>query len=445
VKSVALAVEESTPSGIAGAIARLITSGDLAPGDRLPTVRVLAADLGVSPATVSHAWQALAGVGLIVSRGRSGSFVREERTAWLPPRSRGLRDSGQPAARLDLASGTPDPALLPDIGPALSRLPARAGTSNYYDVPVLPELERVLRASWPYEVEGLTVVDGAMDAISRTLDLVVRYGDRVVVENPGFPPVFDLLEHYGVEQVPVELDEHGIRPESLAEALALSPSAIVLQPRTHNPAGVSTTAGRARELATIIRSTRTADRTIVIEDDHSGEISASPDVSLGEFLPDRVMHIRSFAKSHGPDLRIAAVGGPRELVDRLVARRILGPGWTSRLLQTVLHDLLTDAATIAGLDRARMAYRDRQFALGAALAANGVELPVPDGINLWLPVNDERNAVVQLAAAGIRVAPGAPVLSATPTPAGDFVRVTAGLVDDGVDALAGLLAAAARA
>jgi len=79
-KSIALAIDDASPSGIAGAIARLINSGDLAPGDRLPTVRELAADLGVSPATVSHAWQALAGVGLIISRGRSGSFVRAERT-----------------------------------------------------------------------------------------------------------------------------------------------------------------------------------------------------------------------------------------------------------------------------------------------------------------------------------------------------------------------------
>ena len=444
-KSVALAVEEPTPGGIAGAIARLITSGDLAPGDRLPTVRDLATDLGVSPATVSHAWQALAGVGLIVSRGRSGTFVREQRTAWLPPRSRGLREPQHATARLDLSTGTPDPALLPDIGPALSRVSPRAGTANYYDVPVLPELERVLRDSWPYDVEALTVVDGAMDAISRTLDLVLRFGDRVVVENPGFPPVFDLLEHYGVERVPVELDAHGIRPESLAGALALSPSAIVLQPRTHNPAGVSMTLDRARELARVIRSTRTADDTVIIEDDHSGEISTSDDVSLGRLLPERVVHIRSYSKSHGPDLRIAAVGGPSALIDRLVARRILGPGWTSRMLQTVLHDLLTDATTIAGLDTARATYRARQTAVTTALGANGIEMPVPDGINLWLPVNDERNAVVQLAAAGIRVAPGAPFLAAPLGSGSDFVRVTAGLVSDDVDALAALLAAAAQA
>lgn len=439
-KSIALAVEDTSPSGIAGTIARLIGTGDLAPGDRLPTVRDLAADLGVSPATVSAAWQSLSGVGLIVSRGRSGSFVHAARTRWIPPRSRNLAD--QPLARLDLSTGTPDPQLLPDIGPALSRVSSRAGTASYLDSPVLPELGEVLRASWPYPVEAITVVDGAMDAMSRSLDLVLRFGARVVVETPGFPPVFDLLEHLGIERLPVELDEHGIRPDSLAAELKHSPAAIVLQPRAHNPAGVSMSAERARELARVIQTSRNADDTIVVEDDHLGQISAIPEVSLGTYLPDRVLHIRSFSKSHGPDLRIAAIGGPEWLIDRLVARRLLGPGWTSRMLQTILFDLLTSPTTIDKISDARRIYRARQRALSDALARNGHTGHLPDGLNLWMAVADERAAVVQLAGAGIRVAAGTPFLAA---PGAQFVRVTAGLVRDDFDAVGALLAAATRA
>ena len=439
-KSVAFSVEDPSPSGIAGTIARLISSGDLAPGDRLPTVRELAADLGVSPATVSHAWQALAGVGLIVSRGRSGSFVRAERTTWLPPRSRNLTEL--PDARLDLSTGIPDPLLLPDIAPALTRVSSHAGTLSYFDEPVIPELGALLLESWPFEPGTLTIVDGAMDAISRSLDLLLKFGDRVVVENPGFPPVFDLLEHYGIERLPVELDEEGVRPDSLAEALKRSPAAIVLQPRTQNPAGVSMTVDRARELARVIRTSRTAEHTIVIEDDHSGEISSSGDVSLGTFLPDRVVHIRSFSKSHGPDLRIAAVGGPKEFMDRLIARRILGPGWTSRMLQTVLYDLLTNAETVAQVNLARRSYAERQVALAESLRSHGYDIGLSDGINLWMRVDDERNAVVQLAAAGIRVAAGTPFLS---SPGGQFIRVTAGQVRTDFDTVGALLATASRA
>ncbi|MCW2813623.1 MAG: GntR family transcriptional regulator, partial [Nocardioides sp.] len=70
-------LEDRTPRGIAAALSRAVRSGELAPGDRLPTVRDVAAELGVSPATVSAAWSALRQAGLVVARGRAGTFVRE--------------------------------------------------------------------------------------------------------------------------------------------------------------------------------------------------------------------------------------------------------------------------------------------------------------------------------------------------------------------------------
>jgi aspartate/methionine/tyrosine aminotransferase len=185
----------------------------------------------------------------------------------------------------------------------------RAETGSYQDEPVIPGLASVLAASWPSRAEAIVVVDGALDAISRTLDQVVRFGDRVVVEHPGFPPFLDLLDAFGAEAVPVRLDEHGMLPEALRAALARRPAALLLQPRAQNPTGASMTVGRAEELARVIRSSDDADALVVIEDDHSGLISTEGDVTLGAWLPDRVVHVRSFSKSHGPDLRIAALGG----------------------------------------------------------------------------------------------------------------------------------------
>lgn len=462
-------IETRTPAGIAAALGRLIASGRIAPGERLPTVRDFARELGVSAATISNAWQALAAVGLIVSRGRGGTFVREQGPGWLPARSQSMAGFVQ-TTRIDASRGTPDPELLPALGPALSRVSQRAVTPSYQDLPVIPELLAVLTASWPFPAEAITVVDGALDAISRSLDVVTRFGDRVVVENPGFPPFFDLLDQIGVERVPVEMDENGIVPASFAAALATGPSAVILQPRAHNPTGASMTGERAEELAGLLATVPGASSTVVIEDDHSGEISIAPDVSLGRWLPGRVLHVRSFSKSHGPDLRIAALGGPASLVDRVVARRMLGPGWTSRMLQTILHDLLTDGDSIAQINEARRIYFARQKALADALGEFGVPVRQADGINTWLPVADERDAIVQLAASGIRVAGGSPFL-ATPLDAsehfshqnravgadtahsrgsraswarGDFIRVTAGVLDGDIEPVARALAAVAN-
>jgi DNA-binding transcriptional MocR family regulator len=440
-KSVALAIDERTPHGIATGIARLITTGDLAPGDRLPTVRELATELGVSPATVSHAWQTLSAAGLITSRGRSGSFVRAEPREWLPRRYRDI--DGRHDARLDLSRGTPDPELLPALGPALARVSARADTASYQAKPDIPELHDLLRDTWPAPVESITVLNGALDAIDRALAALVRFGDRVVVENPTFPPFIDLLEHYGLQAVGVDLDAEGMRPAEFAAALGTAPAIVLLQPRTHNPTGISMTPARAEQLAGILDRSRTAQHTIVIEDDHSGSISTAPDVTLATWLPQRVLHVRSFSKSHGPDLRIGAIGGPRPLVDRVVARRLLGPGWTSRMMQAILHELLTHPESTAQIDAARDAYAARQLALAAAVRDAGGWLARGDGINAWLRVADERAATVQLAAVGIRVAAGSPFqLGEGQDP---YVRVTVGALRDEVAAVGAALAVAQTA
>ena len=439
-KSVALSIGESTPHGIAAGIARLIATGELAPGERLPTVRALAAELGVSPATVSHAWQTLASAGLITSRGRSGSYVRDEPREWLPQRYRGI-DAGD-GARLDLSRGTPDPELLPDLGPALARLGARADTPNYQAKPDIPELHDLLRASWPAPVASITVVNGALDAIDRALGTLVRFGDRIVVENPTFPPFIDLIDHYGLQAVPVGLDAEGMRPDEFSAALGTTPAVVLMQPRAHNPTGTSTTPARAAQLAGILARSRTAPDTIVIEDDHSGSISSTPDVTLATWLPERVLHVRSYSKSHGPDLRIGALGGPRPLVDRVVARRLLGPGWTSRMMQAILHELLTHPASIAQIDTAREVYAARQSALADAVRAAGGWLAGGDGINTWLRVADERAATLQLAAVGIRVAAGAPFQLGEQEA---HVRVTVGALRDDVAAVGAALAVAQRA
>ena len=161
-----------------------------------------------------------------------------------------------------------------------------------------------------------------------------------------------------------------------------------------------------------------ADDTIVVEDDHANEISSAPLVSVGAWLPERTVHIRSFSKSHGPDLRLAAVGGAGDVVTAVANRRLLGPGWSSRILQAVLLELIRDPRPPRRSTGARR-LRRRRRAVSDVLVDHGVDVTGTDGINLWMGVDDERAAVVALAAQGIGVAPGAPFLvRPTPTTSG---------------------------
>ncbi|MBX6391026.1 MAG: aminotransferase class I/II-fold pyridoxal phosphate-dependent enzyme [Frankia sp.] len=435
------AVDDRSARGIAGAVSRLVASGRLPAGTRLPTVRELATELGISPTTVSQAWRTLARAGVISPRGRAGTFVLAGAPAAADPRR--YRRVTRSPGRLprDYSTGTPDSALLPDLAPVLARV-ARGGnlTLSYLDDPVLPALEKALRGRWPFPPAALTVVDGALDALDRVTGALVGFGSRVLVENPSFPPLLDLLELVGAEVVPLPLDGEGIRPDALARALdAAQPVVLYLQPRAQNPTGVSMTVARAQALAKLLAGRGVT----VIEDDHIGDVAAAPPVSLGMFLPDATVHIRSFSKSHGPDLRLAAVGGVETVVGALVSRRLLGPGWSSRLLQAVLAELLEDPETERALAAARATYASRRERMTAALAARGVRALADDGINLWMEVADEQVALVSLAARGIGAAPGTPFEAA---PLGRaHLRVTIGLIPDAdIDAVAQLLAEAAQ-
>jgi DNA-binding transcriptional MocR family regulator len=429
------AIEDRSARGIAAAVGRMITRGDLAVGTRLPTVRELSKSLGVSPTTVSEAWQTLTSVGAIDARGRQGTFVRQPTGPGSPRRYRRVTE-GPGHFALDLSTGTPPSSLLPALGPVVAKVSRQSLTSSYLDNPVLPELEARLLDGWPFRADALTVVDGAMDALDRVAQVVVRLGDRVVVEHPTFPPLLDLLDELGAEVIGVDLDEEGPIVGQFVDALHMQPVAVFLQPRAHNPTGVTTTTRRMKALAAeLARSSA-----IVVEDDHSGDIATGKLVSIGSSLPQRTVHIRSYSKSHGPDLRLAAVGGAGDVVSAVANRRLLGPGWSSRILQAVLLEMLDDEPTLSSVAFARIEYARRRQLVADVLQSRGVGVTGSDGINLWMTVADERSALVTLAAQGIGAAPGEPFQVRRDTP---HLRVTVGLIETEHERIANQLAEAA--
>jgi len=431
-------LDAPTAKGLAQAVSRAIRDGELSAGDQLPPIRRLAEELMISPTTVSSAWQLLARSGTIRSDGRRGTTVAPTGRGG-ERYSRALRQDAEVA--LDLSTGVPDPDLLPALAPVLARLPGRSTPTSYLDDPVLPRLRELLARDWPYAAEDLVVVDGAMDALDLISRTLLRPGDTVLVESPGFPPMLDLLEDRGVEMVGVPLTETGLDLASVEAALARRPAALFLQPRGQNPTGISMTPTRARRLALLLRG----HDVVVVEDDSSGPISSSTPISLGAWIPDQVLHVRSYSKSHGPDLRLAAVSGPEALLSPVRHARALGQGWSSRLLQHVLAALLEDPDAVREVGRARGEYARRRDLVVSRLRALDVEVTGTDGLNVWVPVRDEAAAVLRLASQGIAVTPGSPfAVEPRPGPEG-HVRVTTGLVRRDHEALAERLADASRA
>jgi len=388
----------STAVEIARSLERALREGRLPPGARLPTVRDLAQRLGTSPATVASAYRSLGRRGLVLAAGRRGTRVAEA------PLLRTRIEAPVPEGVRDLASGNPDPALLPPLGPALRRIDA---AHHLYGQPnPVPEL--LARAARELAADGipsgaLVVVSGALDGIERVLEAQLRPGDRIAVEDPGFTSVIDLCVARGLVPVPVALDEEGPRPESLGEALAAGAEAFVLTPRAQNPTGAALSAGRAKALRTLLRR---HPRALVIEDDHAGAVAGAPARTLCDARRERWAVVRSVAKALGPDLRLGFLCGDAETLGRVEGRQRMGLRWVSFLLQRTVLALQSDARARATVRRAARCYAERREALLRALASRGVRALGRSGMNVWIPVPEEGAMAQRLLAEGFAVTPG---------------------------------------
>lgn len=391
---------DRTTRGIARETAALIRNGELPVGTKLPPVRELAYGLGVSPATVSQAWSGLRRHKIIDGRGRNGAWVMTDRFAARPERHMSGGNYGPDI--LNLAIAEPDVSLLPSLGAALAHGSQAERLNSYERVRILPELEAAVRPDWPYEPGAFLATNGGYNAIYTLLHALVRPGLPVAIEDPTALRLLDILEDLNVPILPVGCDEEGPLPHSLSKALAQRPAAFIFQPRVHSVTGALMSAKRLEALGDVLAD---AD-VLIVEDDGAGDISDAPRISLGRRFPDRVVHILSFAKTHGPDLRLAVLSSSATLVDQIQSYRSFSSGWTSRILQAATAWLLRDPATAATLARARDVYKERRELLAAELSRRGVEIRAGNGLSVLIPVVQESYALVTLASRGIAVHAG---------------------------------------
>jgi DNA-binding transcriptional MocR family regulator len=407
-------IEANSARELVRNIEAAVASGALAPGQRLPSVRRLAAEVGLSPATVAAGLAELRRRGVVVSEQRRGTRIGEG-----PPIGSSRPSLPVPAGARDLSRGNPDPALLPDLKLALARLklPVRL-YGETADVPELAALAREQLRADGIPGESLCVVSGALDGIERVLEAHLRPGDRVAVENPGYAALFDLLRARGLSLEAVGVDQHGMCPGGLQDALTRGASAAVITPRGQNPTGAALDERRALELRAVLAA---APQTLVIEDDHLGLVAGSKlQTTVAGGLPHWAA-TRSVAKSLGPDLRLAVLVGDPQTIARVQGRQRCGPGWVSHILQRLVLSLSSDPAVQALVHRARVTYTERRQRFLACLHSRGIGASGASGLNVWIPVEDETAVVGALLQRGWVVAPGTAYRLSGSAPA---IRVT---------------------
>ena len=421
-----------TASSIAAWVEAAIREGDLAPGAQLPTIRSLALDLGVSPMTVASAYRQLGRRGLVVSAGRRGTRIADR-----PPLPVRTRTFVPPGAR-DLASGNPDPELLPSLAKALDHVDT--SPSLYFEEGKLPQLVEL--AVDQFSTDGIptpavAVVGGALDGVERILQAHLRPGDLVAVEDPGFVRAYELLRPLGLSLLPFGLDDYGPLPEDLARAMGRGARAVILTPRAQNPTGAALDEQRAAEIRELLAG---HEDVLVIEDDHAAGVAGTPAFTV--CAPERPnwATVRSASKSLGPDLRVAVLAGDATTVSRVEGRQLVGPGWVSRILQQIVAFFWSDPSTRKQLERAEQTYIRRREALLEALAERGIRAYGRSGYNVCLPVQDEATAMAALLQRGwavtglnrwrLRSEPAIRITTSTLNP-----QEAVGLADDVVAAL----------
>lgn len=391
------AITGRTAREIAATVEARIRDGELRPGARLPTIRDLAAQAGVSAMTVTTAYRELGRRGLVSAAGRRGTRVSEQ-----PPLPVTVAPLVPPGSR-DLATGNPDPELLPSLAPAFASFASRPRAHPHVSkLDRLVELAQTAFAADGIPTPALAVIGGALDGVERVLTAQLVAGDTVAVEDPTFPRIVDLLRALGFVPAPVAVDDDGLKPDELERALTAGAKALMLTPRWQNPFGARLTAERVAELRQVLDR---FEDVLVIEDDFAGLIAREQAYSVGAGRK-RWATMRSVSKALGADFRLALMTGDPTTVARVEGRQLLATGWVSHVLQELVANLWSDDKVQAATTQASTLYSARRLRMLDELAERGISAYGASGLNVWIPVTEEAPTVAGMLQRGWAITAG---------------------------------------
>lgn len=375
-----------------------ILDGRLRGGERMPSTRGLADELGVSRFPVLNAFEQLVAEGYCEARVGAGTFVAtslpEPATPSRPAPARA--SSTPPSAPRRVAAGpsaklAEPPAWLAGVGPftlggtAVDHFPVRVWSNllTRHARNIVPSdlhygprqgLQSFREALAAYlrtargvrcEPDQVMVVSGSQQALDLTARVLLEPGSQVWIEDPGYWGARDAFTLAGARLEPIPVDEEGL---DVAAGITRAPRAraAFVTPSHQFPLGATMSAARRMQLLDWAQRTGAW----IIEDDYNSEYryESLPIAALQGLDRDaRVIYIGTFSKVLSPALRIGYLVLPPDLVERFGAVRWASDISPPSFLQAVLTDFLTEGHFARHLRRTRKIYRQRRGALVAAI------------------------------------------------------------------------------
>ncbi|MBE0586228.1 MAG: PLP-dependent aminotransferase family protein [Desulfofustis sp.] len=425
-----------------------ILDGKLAADTRLPSMRSLAQDLGVSRITVENAYARLEAEGLVASRVGSGTYVlpvlpvivplsSADVSAWpvwqqgpLARSKRSLQDSlfRHLADRCGVddpvyfSGGIGDPCLFPvrEFGRVLQRVIRRDGMeglsygepSGY--LPLRRTISQVMTSlGISMNPENILITTGSQQALSLVVQALLRSDDMVIVEQPTYNGALDLFEALHIRPIGIPVDEQGMCVDQLEPILqTYHPKLIYTIPNFQNPTGACLSSSRRRTLLALAVRYNVP----ILEDDYVGDLryEGCTQPALKSLDPcGTVIYVSTFSKMLMPDLRVGFLAAEGPIYETLVNLKCLNDLATSNLTQRALNSFLSVGSYQAHLRKTIRIYKKRREAMVTAVTrylGTGVDFFVPQGgLFLWLRLIrqvDGRALIRQAIDAGVGFAPG---------------------------------------
>ena len=411
---------------IAAHLMRMVQSGTLSFGERLPGSRDLAVNLGVSRTTIVLAYDLLEDEGFIEQRGRRGAFISLEKT-------RIQKNAGECGNLWDLASGLPSGDLVPweRIASLTREALFQVGPESLFDTP--PEgldslrsslIRHAARRGIPAKRDDVIVTSGARHALSVSLGALAERGVRKLwIEELTYPDIRVMAAASGMEvrTVPMEISHFAQALSGISRG-----DLLYLVPSFHNPTGRTLPI----EIRRVILASASRIGFWVLEDDAYGELRFGEESvpALKSIDGDnRVVYIGSFSQLLFPGMRIGYVLLPDEIKKDFLSVLERTSGATSSFVQQVVCSFIEDGSLEEALDLARnsMAARMRTLCreILAVMPFSSFD-PPQGGIYLWLETPGvegtglARSALLE----GVSVVPGS--IFAHPARAVDAVRLS---------------------